>query len=150
MATRKRLIVPVLFASLLLAACEEKQEVVEVVRPVRAMKVQDVDGFVQRFFPGRATATQEINAAFRVSGQLIERPIEIGDEIGKGELVAALDPSTFQTEVDRSEAEVASSRAVLERAVLELDRQETLFERVGSRRPVSTRYARTSRRRAPA
>ncbi len=123
----RALALPAALASLLLAACDGEQETAEIVRPVRAMKVQDVEGYVQRFFPGRATATQEINAAFRVSGQLIERPIKIGDEIEQGQLIAALDPSTFQADVDRLVAEVASSDAVLERAVLELDRQETLL-----------------------
>ena len=123
----RALTVPAIFVALLLVACEEEQEVVEVVRPVRAMKVQDVEGFVSRSFPGRAAATQEINAAFRVSGQLIKRPINIGDKIDQGALVAALDPSTYQADVDRLKAEVASSEAALKRAVLELDRQTKLL-----------------------
>ena len=64
---------PLALACLFLVGCEEEPETVEIVRPVRAMKVQDVEGFVQRYFPGRAAATQEINAAFRISGQLVRR-----------------------------------------------------------------------------
>ena len=93
------------------------------------MKVQDVEGFVQRYFPGRAAATQEINSAFRVAGQLIKRPIDIGAEIKKSDLVAALDPSTFQAEVDRSNADVISSKAAHKRATLELDRQKELLSK---------------------
>lgn len=119
---------PALFLALLLTACEEEGETAEVIRPVRAIKLADVEGFASHSFPGRAAATQEINAAFRISGQLIQRPIQIGQEIKKGELIAALDPSTFQAEVDRLTAEVSSSEATLERAVLELNRQTKLLE----------------------
>ena len=119
--------IPAVAVCLLLTGCEEPQETTDFIRPVRTMTVQDVENFVQRFFPGRAAATQEINASFRVSGQLIKRPISVGMEITKGDLVAALDPSTFQAEVDRLQAEVASSKASLERAELEFDRQEKLL-----------------------
>ena len=71
----------VVLACLLVVGCDEKQETAEVVRPVRAMKVQDVEGFQKRFFPGRAAATQEINASFRVSGQLIKRTVDVGSEV---------------------------------------------------------------------
>ncbi len=45
---------PLALACLFLVGCEEEPETVEIVRPVQAMKVQDVEGFVQRYFPGRA------------------------------------------------------------------------------------------------
>ena len=80
---------------------------------------------IERDSSGRAASTQEINASFRVAGQLIQCPIDIGAEIKQGELIAALDPSTFQAEVDRLKAEVANPKATSE-AELELDPK--LFE----------------------
>lgn len=120
---------PLVLAAVLLLGCEEKQETAEVIRPVRAMKIQNVEGFVKRYFPGRAAATQEINAAFRVSGQLTKRPIDVGTEVKKGDLIAQLDPSTFQAEVNRLSADVKAARSVRERAKLELDRQEKLLSK---------------------
>ena len=113
----------------MLLGCEEEPPPAEVIRPVKAIKVQDTEGFVKRYFPGRAAATQEINASFRVSGQLIARPIEVGTEVSKGDLIAALDPDTFETEVRRAEAELTSRRADSDRADIELDRQLQLFSR---------------------
>ena len=127
--TIRALAIPYITLGLLLTACEEPPQDAEIIRPVRAMKVQDVEGFVKRYFPGRAAATQEINASFRIAGQLIKRPIDVGTEVKKGALIAALDPSTFQADVDRLSAEVASSEAILERAVLELERQTKLLEK---------------------
>ena len=123
---RPLVLIPLLLA-MTLSGCEEEREAVEVIRPVRAMKVQDVEAFVKRYFPGRAAATQEINASFRVSGQLIERPIDVGMEVAKGDLIAQLDTSTFEAEVDRRKAEVSQALAVRERTQLELDRQSELL-----------------------
>ncbi len=121
------LVLPLLVMQL--AACDQEVEQSEIVRPVSAMKVRDVEGIVQRYFPGRAAATQEINASFRVGGELVKRPVKVGLEVKKGDLIAALDPSTYQAEVNRLKGEVASANAVLERAVLELNRQKELFDK---------------------
>ncbi len=121
------LAVPLLCA--LLLACGEEPEQAEIIRPVKAIKVHDTEGLVVRSFPGRAAATQEINASFRVSGQLIARPIDVGTEVKAGELIAALDPDTFQTAVAQAEADVASKKAASERADIELSRQLQLFEK---------------------
>ena len=118
-----------LLACLVLLGCEEPQEAAEIIRPVKAIKVHDTEGMVQRYFPGRAAATQEIDASFRVSGQLIARPIDVGTEVSKGDLMAALDPDTFQTAVDRAKADLDSKKAASERADIELDRQLKLFEK---------------------
>ncbi len=117
-----------LFCALLLA-CGEEPEQAEIIRPVKAIKVHDTEGLVVRSFPGRAAATQEIDASFRVSGQLIARPIDVGTEVSTGDLIAALDPDTFQTAVNRAQADLASNEAASERAEIELDRQRTLFEK---------------------
>ena len=124
---RVKAILGALLAILVLPGCEEERPAAKVIRPVRAMKVQDVEAFVKRYFPGRAAATQEINASFRVSGQLIERPVDVGMEVAKGDVIAQLDRSTFEAEVDRLEAEVSQALAVRERTQLELDRQSELL-----------------------
>lgn len=114
---------------LFVTGCDDgSEEATEIVRPVRAIRVADGESIVSRSFPGRAAATQEVNAAFRVSGRIIERPIRVGDELEQGELIAALDPSTFEAEVARARADVDSANAALKRNQLELDRQTKLLE----------------------
>ncbi len=129
-SSRMMLVAAVLIPAALVAGCDQQETAQEEpVRPVRAMKVADFAGVTDRSFPGRAAATQEINAAFRVSGQLIKRPIIVGADIKKGDLVAALDPSTFRAGVDLSSADLISSKAAHKRAVLELDRQQELHSK---------------------
>lgn len=122
------------FAALLLvavsAACEREQETPkQVIRPVHAMQVGDFSAFMERSFVGRATAQNEVNLSFRVAGPLVARPVDVGDRVKKGDLVAALDTSTFQADVDRLKGEVSKAEAILERAVLELDRQKKLLSK---------------------
>ena len=119
---RPLLLVPLILS--FLNACEEEPKVSDYVRPVRAMKVQDVEGFVARSFPGKAAATQQINLAFQVPGKLIKRPVDVGKEVKKGDLIAALDPSKYQAEVDRLKAELTAARARRLNANLQLGRQE--------------------------
>jgi RND family efflux transporter MFP subunit len=112
-----------------MAGCEQEPEKSEFVRPVRVMKVQDVEGFIARSFPGKSAATQEINLAFQVPGKLIKRPVDVGKEVKKGNLIASLDPSIFQTEVDRLKAELVAAQARRKNANLQLGRKKTLHKK---------------------
>ena len=92
----------------------KKEPAREIVRPVRAMKVQDVAGFQAVSLPGRAQATEEVNLAFRVSGPLIERPVNVGDFVNQGDLIARIDPRDFETELADITSSLARARAELQ------------------------------------
>ena len=67
------------------SGCQEKTPAKEAIRMVRALQVSDPANFVARWFPGQAKATQEVDLSFRVAGPLIERPINVGDEVPRGQ-----------------------------------------------------------------
>ncbi|MDX1400622.1 MAG: efflux RND transporter periplasmic adaptor subunit [Kiloniellales bacterium] len=120
----------VLLMVLPLGAC--KQEVVEKeppIRPVKAIKVENTSMGSSRFFSGRAMATQEIDLSFRVPGTLTELPVKVGDTLEQGELVAQLDPDTFRAAVERAEARLARTRATLENATAQRERDKILFDK---------------------
>lgn len=94
----------------------------EVARPVRAIRVGDVEPLVSRSFPGRAQAAREVNLAFRVSGPMIAFPVDVGDELGAGDLVARIDPRDFETDIRNAEGSLRRSRANLDQANAELRR----------------------------
>lgn len=94
--------------------CGKDEPVKEVVRPVRAMKVADVAGARERTFPGRAQATEEINLAFRVAGPLVERPVNVGDSVQQGDLIARIDPRDFETELANISSVLARAQAELQ------------------------------------
>ena len=88
----------------------------EVVRPVKAIQVGKDTGMSGRNFPGRARATQEVNLAFDVAGTLIERPVNIGDEVKTGDLIARLNPKDFQANVKSAQARLRTSERNFNRA----------------------------------
>jgi RND family efflux transporter MFP subunit len=92
-----------LLSALLVASCgEEPRE--EVIRPVRSMVVGDVAGLGGRSFPGRTKATQEVDLGFEVTGQLEERPADVGDEVESGQLLARLDARDYVNALARATA----------------------------------------------
>lgn len=121
--TKRRIVwfFPLLF--LLLSGCgDEAPPADDSARPVRAVRVGDVEPLVSRSFPGRAQAAREVNLAFRVSGPMIAFPVDVGDEVGAGHLVARIDPRDFETDVRNAEGSLRRSRANLEQASAELQR----------------------------
>jgi RND family efflux transporter MFP subunit len=109
---------PVLAACLGLAiACTSEEPAVEIVRPVISITVADVASFSESTLPGRAKAAQEANLAFEVPGKLIERPVDVGDTLQRGQVVARLDPRDFQNALDRALAAQTQARAYRDRVV---------------------------------
>lgn len=108
----------VLIFSLVLSivGCEKKDATEQpIIRPVRAMKVSDVNQAMARSFPGRAKATQELDIAFEVAGKLIQRPVDIGTVVEVGQLLAMLDPRDFENKLASAKAERKRARAHLSR-----------------------------------
>ncbi len=121
-----------LFASLsmlLLTGCgEEAAPEKTVVRPVKAMKVSDVEGFRQRQFPGRAKGTQEVDLAFRVSGPLITRDVDVGSVVKTGDVVAQIDPRDFQNNLRNVQGQLDQVNATVKRAQADYERLVRIFE----------------------
>jgi len=87
----------------------------EIIRPVVAMQVGDLESISGRTYPGRAAATEEVDLGFEVSGTLTERPVDKGDEVKKGQLLAKLDPSDFLNDLKAARAERDRAKAYYDR-----------------------------------
>jgi len=112
-----------------LQGCEKEQiEEKKVVRPIKAMIVTDAVQFRQRQFPGTAKATQEIDLSFRVSGPLITLPVNIGDEVSIGDVVARIDPRDYEVRLRSSQGELNESIAIMKRAEADYKRVKNIFE----------------------
>jgi RND family efflux transporter MFP subunit len=120
-----------LLVAIALNACgvEEDQGVAETLRPIRAVQMGDPSAFARRWFSGRARATQEIDLSFRVAGPLVEFPVNVGDTVRKGDLIARIDPSTFSADVNKARAELQRGLAEAANADAQLKRQRTVTEK---------------------
>ena len=95
-----------------LIGCGEEVVEKEIIRPVKVFKAGDIlGGLSGRSFPGRAQANEEVDLGFEMGGTLIERPVDKGDEVKKGQLLARLDPRDFKNELDAAKAERKRARA---------------------------------------
>jgi len=130
MKNRLTWILTLLSILLTLVACGEKEEIKkEVIRPIRSMKIAELEPFSGRSFPGMATATQEANVSFRVAGTVDRIPVDIGDEVKRGDLLARLDPRDYQVELNYAKAQQAEAISGLELAESEYARVDRVFKK---------------------
>lgn len=119
----------VVVAALLLGACGSGNEpVAPEVRPVRTISVQSLPGGETVTLTGRIEAAEEANLSFRVGQRLLERKVGVGDQVEAGDLVARLEPTTFENAVQTARANLAAANAQLADARLSYERQRSLLE----------------------
>lgn len=58
---------------------------------------------------------READLAFNVGGRVESMRVEEGDEVGKGQLLATLEPETYEAEVAAAKARLAAQQATLDR-----------------------------------
>ncbi|GEA49694.1 multidrug resistance protein [Vibrio inusitatus NBRC 102082] len=88
----------VLFATLGLTACGEKQATVSEPesRPAKFLTVSVGDKSFERVFPAGSAAGDRAVLAFRVPGELLELPATAGLAVKKGDLLAVLDDQEYK------------------------------------------------------
>ena len=111
---------------LLVTACGPEPEKKTVIRPVKAMRVADSSGLMERALPGRAKAGLEVNLSFRVQGPMIAFPVSVGDEVKAGDVVARIDPTDYETAVRTLEGQLARGQATAKRARNDVTRNEKI------------------------
>src|SRR5262249_24971780 len=78
---------------------------------------------------GRIQARDEAPLAFRISGRMIERPVNLGDRVQAGQLVARLEPQNEQNALRSARANLAAAQGQLTNARNNLNRQTPLAAR---------------------
>jgi len=104
--------------SLPLGGCNKKQEEVvvkDVTRPVKLFNVAAETSRREIKYPGRVRASRRVDLAFRVAGPLIELPVNEGQSMKKGELIARILPRDFETEVAKARASELDARQQFQR-----------------------------------
>jgi len=113
----------------LTGGCDKQEaERVEPVRPVKAMKVGELETMDNSYIPGKARAAQEVDLSFRVGGPLIERPVHVGDQISQGDLIARIDPRDYEVELRNTQGRLDNQKAELRRATSEYQRELRIFK----------------------
>ncbi len=97
--------------------------------PVKTTTVHFVDYSPYLIVTGDVEARHQIDVAFRVSGRVSERLVEVGDHVTSGQLLARLEPKEKKADLEAAEASVTSKNAVLKQASLTMQRQKSLLDK---------------------
>lgn len=110
-------IIGILLMSYILIGCgrSEAPELDLPVRPVHFVQVAGGDGYQGREFSGTLVPRVITDLSFRVSGTLIRRQAELGDNVNEGDVLAELDPTDYQLNFNRATAAYRNAKTVHER-----------------------------------
>ncbi|MDQ3564115.1 MAG: efflux RND transporter periplasmic adaptor subunit [Pseudomonadota bacterium] len=103
----------------------------QVSRPVKVVRIGDEAAAGVMSFAGEVRARYETILAFRVSGKMIDRHVEVGDRVRKGQRVARLDSTDYRLGTEALKAQLNSAQAERDFARDDLMRyRELLNQRV--------------------
>jgi RND family efflux transporter MFP subunit len=120
-------ILTVVLIAAALAGCDRKPPPAAQVRPVRTVTVEHGAEGETVSLTGQVRAKDQVSLAFRLDGRMMKRPVNVGDVLKAGEIVAQLDPQNQQNALRTAQANLASGEAVLTQARLTFGRQQQLL-----------------------
>ncbi len=123
------LLLPGLATALCLSACTKEPPPVEDVRPVHVVEVKLDGGGTQTTYTGDVRARYETALSFRVAGKIVERKVEVGSHVARGDLLARLDPSDYQLNIEAANSQLVAARSDFAQAQDELKRFRELYEK---------------------
>ncbi|HET6349908.1 MAG TPA: efflux RND transporter periplasmic adaptor subunit, partial [Candidatus Krumholzibacteria bacterium] len=108
---------------LLLPACQKK-EVAPLYEEVTAER-RTID--VTASASGAIEPVRTIDVKSKASGEIIELPVDTGDEVHAGQLLASIDPRLPRNNLEQAQADLEVAKAQLANAKLKLARADTLL-----------------------
>lgn len=128
MATHKfRLLTLGAYLFLLMGCSHQEPETKSTTRSAKVFRVGYNHADSMTSYAGEVRPRFETTLSFRVAGKIIVRPVEVGDFVKKGQLLAKLDVSDFQLAVQALEAQIKSATADRNFAKEDLNRYRELL-----------------------
>jgi len=107
-----RLLAGFLLPLMISAGCSDQDKQTQAVsRPVKVFRIEDTATVGVMSFAGEVRARIETPLSFRVGGKLLERKVDVGDQMRKGQLLAILDGNDYHLAVQGLKAQLASAQA---------------------------------------
>jgi len=110
-------------AGVMMAPCANAQETTP--RPVISEILQNVPARM-RSFPGTIAAEVESVLAFQTAGRVATRPVDLGNRVKTGDVLATLDQITLADDVAAARATLSAAKAEADLARQTLERTEKL------------------------
>jgi multidrug efflux system membrane fusion protein len=87
---------------------------------------QDVPRYLDEI--GRNAAFESVTVTPQVSGRIVERHFQDGDNLRRGQLLFVVDPRPYKAQVDSAQAALAQAKAALDLAKIQFARDEEVIE----------------------
>jgi multidrug efflux pump subunit AcrA (membrane-fusion protein) len=84
---------------------------------------QDVPKYLDEI--GRNAAFESVTVTPQVSGRIVERHFQDGQNLKKGQLLFVVDPRPYKAQVDSAQASLAQTKAALDLAKIQFARDES-------------------------
>ena len=107
---------------------EEGKAAATAVRPVRTVTVEFRKSGDTLSLTGEVQPRYQADIGFRVNGKILERPVDVGTEVKKGDLIAGLDPQQYRQDLEVAKSEVAAAEAEVTRSRAQEARQRELLK----------------------
>lgn len=112
-----------------LSACEESPQPLKPPRPALVMTVGDTSDLSTMVLVGEVRPRYESSQGFRIDGKIIERKVDLGTQVKKGQVLVRLDAVDTHLNAAAAMADVRAAEANYALAAAELERQRQLFEK---------------------
>jgi len=113
---------------------DQQQEAEPVIRPVRYIQVYATGGGRDRSFSGSARAGVESRLSFKVAGTIERIPVSVGNVVRKGDLIAELDPTDYELQMQDAEASLVQVESQAKNARASYARIQRLYENANASR----------------
>ncbi|MGO4667771.1 efflux RND transporter periplasmic adaptor subunit [Bosea sp. 2RAB26] len=120
---------------LALAACQNQEAAPSEGRPVRVVKVEAGKLANDIKLSGEIQAEKNVGLGFRIGGRVAERPVNVGDRVAAGQIVARLDPSLERNALTAAKATLEAARGEVNTTRNTFERQERLMAQGFTTRP---------------
>ncbi len=139
-----KILVTFLTPLLLFTSCNKKEAQKDPIRPVITETVGLISKAPPLYFSGFSKSEKFINASFRVGGKIEKIPIKVGESIEKGQLIAKLDDTDYQLEVQDAKASFEKAEAEARKASAQYRRIKNLYESESASRDELDTYRATN------
>jgi RND family efflux transporter MFP subunit len=109
-----------------LAGCTHSEPPPEAVRPVQLTQVNVGNAPASAVLAGEVKPRFEMDLAFRIAGKIIERKVDLGARVRRGQALARLDPADVGLQVDAAQAALNAAETDLAFAKSEYERYQNL------------------------
>jgi RND family efflux transporter MFP subunit len=92
-----------------------------------AVERLDIDPMIRARGIIKPSVGSEVKVGSRVSGIVSRLHVKTGDKVTKGQLLAELDPTELQAQLNQAQATLSNARAQQDYARLDVERKRTLF-----------------------